>query len=78
MRDGKTALLRLMAQLKSDVEELDRLQVKSRQAQARIEAGAIDELDWAALGYTIHNIYNPPRRAHENRGERGSTPPARI
>ncbi len=58
MNEGKAALLRLMGQLEADIAELDRLQEKNRQAQSRIEAGANDELDWAALGYTIHNIYN--------------------
>ena len=33
-------------------------QVKSLRAQRRIEAGAQDELDWAAVGCTLHNLYD--------------------
>jgi hypothetical protein len=49
---------RLIAELNADVELLGELCEKNRRAGARIEAGATDELDWAALGYTIHNLYN--------------------
>jgi hypothetical protein len=49
---------RLIAELDADMEILFSLGEKNVRANARIEQGAVDELDWAALGYTIHNIYN--------------------
>ena len=51
-------MLRLAAELDSDVELLDSLHQKNQRAQDRIDQGDPEELDWAALGYTIHNIYN--------------------
>jgi hypothetical protein len=49
---------RLLAELREQADLLDGLIERNRRAQARVDAGAVDELDWAALGYTIHNIYN--------------------
>lgn len=49
---------RLISELDMETETLTILEEKNRKAQKRIEEGARDELDWAALGYTIHNIYN--------------------
>ncbi len=57
MSDRETGLLRLKGQLNEDIAELARLELTNHCAQERIDTGAIDELDWAALGYTIHNIY---------------------
>lgn len=51
-------LKRLRAELNTDFEQLSRLEEKNRKAVERIEAGATDELDYAALGYTIHNVYS--------------------
>ena len=55
---GPDRLLRVKAELVSDLERLDLLEVKNRRAAERIAGGARDELDYAALGYTIHNIYS--------------------
>lgn len=48
---------RLVGELDDDRAILDDLLAKNRKASGRIAAGARDELDWAALGYTIHNLY---------------------
>lgn len=34
------------------------LRQRTLKALSRIESGATDELDYAALGYTIHNLYS--------------------
>ena len=49
---------RLIAELQADILNLRENQAKNAKAQRRIEEGAQDELDWAAAGYTIHNLYN--------------------
>lgn len=46
---------RLTAELESDAGDLVRVIGKNERARSRIELGASDLLDWAALGYTIHN-----------------------
>lgn len=51
-------LNRLIAELQMEAELISELQGKNEKAKSRIDKGAQDELDWAALGYTIHNIYN--------------------
>lgn len=58
MKRKTTDLLRLVAELDSDVSLLDDLTKQNKKARQRIERGSVDELDWAALGYTLHNIYN--------------------
>lgn len=58
MPDRRTQLERLVAELQDDVTVLEEVAQKNERAHARIAAGADDELDWAALAYTIHNIYN--------------------
>jgi hypothetical protein len=58
MKRKKSDVLRLVAELDSDMLLLDDLIKKNEKAWRRIESGSVDELDWAALGYTIHNIYN--------------------
>jgi hypothetical protein len=58
MRKKKNDLLRLIAELESDMSLLETLAQKNRRAWKRIQQGNAEELDWAALGYTIHNIYN--------------------
>ena len=57
MRD-RTRLETLLAELNADVDDLGAPVAANRKADARIRHGANDELDWAALGYTIHNVYN--------------------
>ncbi|MDA8426808.1 MAG: hypothetical protein M0Z80_11790 [Treponema sp.] len=48
---------RLVTELEAGYLSIQELFAKNRRATERIEAGANDELDWAALGYTLHNIY---------------------
>jgi hypothetical protein len=47
-----------MSELRDAAGVFQGLLARNRRAQERIDAGAHDELDWAALGYTIHNIYS--------------------
>ena len=58
MKRKKSDLLRLVAELGSDFDLLETLKQKNERARQRVEQGSSEELDWAALGYTIHNIYN--------------------
>lgn len=48
----------LIAELHGDLDGLPELLETNRKSIERIEAGATDELDFAALGYTLHNLYN--------------------
>lgn len=48
---------RLSTELSLDLELLDRLAVKHGKAVDRATLPPDDELAWAAVGYTIHNIY---------------------
>lgn len=48
----------LIAELHGDLEGLPELLETNRKSIERIEAGAADELDFAALGYTLQNLYN--------------------
>ena len=57
MERTKADYERLIAELDEDLAMLSSLLEKNRKAAERIGAGASDELDWAALGYTIHNLY---------------------
>lgn len=54
----KARVATLIAELNADVEGLGDLAETNLRADGRIRHGATDELDWAALGYTIQNIYN--------------------
>ena len=49
--------LRLLGEITEDMTQLELLMRKVEKARDRVEAGALDELDWAALGYTLHNLY---------------------
>ncbi len=55
---NRHGVLRLISELEQDIALLSELAVKNAKAEGRIESGATDELDYAALGYTIHNIYS--------------------
>ena len=55
---SKHEIVSLVSELEQDMELLPELVGQNARAIARIEAGAIDTLDYAALGYTIHNIYS--------------------
>ena len=57
MKRTKSDVGRLIAELRLDSEALDDLGTTNARAQKRIEKGASDSLDYAALGYTIHNVY---------------------
>ncbi|HKK49018.1 MAG TPA: hypothetical protein VJ932_07965 [Alkalispirochaeta sp.] len=48
----------LIAELEGDLEALPQLLESNTKSMERINAGAADELDYAALGYTLHNLYN--------------------
>ncbi len=48
----------LIAELEGDLEALPELLESNTKSMERINAGAADELDYAALGYTLHNLYN--------------------
>jgi hypothetical protein len=51
------AILILSSELEQDLRQLEKLEKENAQAMERIEHGARESLDFAALGYTIHNIY---------------------
>ncbi len=55
---SKEELLRLVSELEQDMELLTELEKQNIRAVGRIRAGADDALDYAALGYTIHNLYS--------------------
>ena len=50
-------LQRLIAELQNDAHQVKQRSATNNRAVDRIAAGADDYLDYAALGYTIHNIY---------------------
>ena len=54
----RQGVLRLISELDQDVELLAELAEQNTRATARIRAGATEDLDYAALGYTIHNLYS--------------------
>ncbi len=47
----------LIAQLDKEFKVLEKNCRLNKKAWERIEQGAQDELDWAALGYTLHTLY---------------------
>ena len=57
MRRNPDDLQRLIAELQDDARQLEQLCATNDRAMERIAAGADDYLDFAALGYTIHNMY---------------------
>lgn len=59
MKRNRDAFLTLIAELDSCIAQLDELFEKNCKATEKLKTlDAPDEFDWAALGYTIHNIYN--------------------
>ena len=48
----------LIAELEGDLNALPKLLETNSRSMERISAGAREELDYAALGYTLHNLYN--------------------
>ncbi len=52
------ALEKLEAELQLDIERLAELRSTNERAAERVAVGDSDELEYAALGYTIHNLFN--------------------
>lgn len=57
MKRTRTDIDRLIAELKLDCLQLEEQFRMNGRAWDRIAHGATDILDYAALGYTIHNVY---------------------
>ena len=57
MQRRKADFDRLIAELEADAKDIRGLVEENERAMGRIDQGAVDRLDWAALGYTIHNLY---------------------
>ncbi|NBB90030.1 MAG: hypothetical protein GVY23_02360 [Spirochaetes bacterium] len=57
MKDDADRAL-LIAELEGDLQALSDLLESNNKSMKRIGAGATEELDYAALGYTLHNLYN--------------------
>jgi len=57
MKRDRPDFERLIAELQSDMQDLRAVVSENERAWKRIEGGTDDPLDWAALGYTIHNTY---------------------
>ena len=55
---SRDEILRLISELKQDMELLAELAGQNARGVARIDTGATDHLDYAALGYTIHNLFS--------------------
>jgi hypothetical protein len=53
----RAGLLALIQELEGDIRELERACSLNERAWERIQNGAVDALDWGALGYTIHSAY---------------------
>ena len=51
------ALEKLEAELQLDIERLAELRSTNERAAERVAVGDSDELEYAALGYTIHNLF---------------------
>ena len=57
MKRNKTDIDRLIAELELDRAQLIPVADSNRRAAQRLENGATEDLDYAALGYTLHNLY---------------------
>jgi hypothetical protein len=58
MSERNVVIRKLRAELVLDMKRLSELATKNRKAVERVASGPAEELDYAALGYTIHNIFN--------------------
>ncbi len=58
MKHNQASYSLLFSELKADMDLLENLLEKNRLLTGKIENINPDEFDLAALGYTIHNIYN--------------------
>jgi hypothetical protein len=54
---NREGFLALLQELDGDVAELAKVADRNRRAWDRIRSGAIDPIDWGALGFTIHTAY---------------------
>lgn len=57
MKRTHSDVARLVAELLLDSATMDELSALNERAAERLGAGSTDDLDYAALGYTMHNIY---------------------
>ncbi len=57
MKRTQAEVGRLIAELRLDDAAMDELSAQYERATERLARGADDDLDYAALGYTMHNIY---------------------
>lgn len=55
---SREEILRLSSELTQEMDLLPDLVSQNERALDRIAAGSTDNLDYAALGYTIHNLYS--------------------
>lgn len=58
MKETEGSLALLIAELEADLMALEDLEDANTRAKHRIDTGDREDLDYAALGYTLHNIYN--------------------
>ncbi len=58
MKINRIGFLGLISELENDIDILGELMSKYTLINNKIKRIEPDEFDWAALGYTIHNIYN--------------------
>jgi len=58
MSADMVALEKLKAELQLDINRLVELRNTNEKAAERVAIGDPDELEYAALGYTIHNLFN--------------------
>lgn len=58
MKKNRIGFLGLISELENDIDILDELMSKYSLINNKIKQIVPDEFDWAALGYTMHNIYN--------------------
>lgn len=58
MRQTSAEVRSLIGLLDNEISLLDALEEENRRAVERAERSSADPLDYAALGYTIHNLYS--------------------
>ncbi len=58
MKKDRIGFLGLISELENDIDILDELMLKYSLINNKIKQIQPDEFDWAALGYTMHNVYN--------------------
>ena len=53
----RESFLALIAELEGDYQAQQRIMAQNRRAWERIQKGAVDPIDWGALGFTLHSAY---------------------